>query len=106
MSIVVSDTSPIRAFHFLKQTDTLRVLFNTVIIPPAVANELAHPHRTFDPLDLSAFQFIEVRTPHDRQRVEQYAAALDLGEAEAIVLAIELSTMLLSHRAKIVRRIP
>jgi predicted nucleic acid-binding protein len=95
MSIVVSDTSPIRAFHFLKQTDILRVLFATVIIPPVVANELAHPHGTFDPLDLSGIQFIEVRAPRDQQRVAQYAAALDLGEAEAIVLAIELGTMLL-----------
>jgi predicted nucleic acid-binding protein len=83
MSIVVSDTSPIRAIHFLKQTDILKVLFATVIIPPPVANELAHPHRTFDPLDPSALKFIEVRAPDDQQRVEQYAAALDLGEAEA-----------------------
>ncbi len=75
MSIVVSDTSPIRAFHFLKQTDVLRVLFAT---PPAVANELAHPHRAFDPLDLSAIQFIEVRATHDQQPVAQYAAALSV----------------------------
>jgi predicted nucleic acid-binding protein len=58
-------------------------------------NELAHPHRAFDPLDLSAIKFIEVRAPRDQQRVAQYAAALDRGEAEAIVLAIELGTMLL-----------
>jgi predicted nucleic acid-binding protein len=39
--------------------------------------------------------FVEIRAPHDQQRVAQYAAALDLGEAEAIALAIELGTMLL-----------
>ena len=93
--IVVSDTSPIRAFHFLKQTDLLRYLFGTVIVPPAVAGELTHPHRTFAPMDLSAMPFVEVRTPNDQRRVAQYAATLDIGEAEAIALAVELGAMLL-----------
>jgi len=95
MSIVVSDTSPIRAFHFLNQTVLLQRLFGTVIVPPAVADELARPRPTFKPIDLSVMPFVEVRAPHDQERVAKYAAALDLGEAEAIVPAIELGTMLL-----------
>ena len=93
MSIVVSDTSPIRAFHFLKQTGLLQHLFGTVFVPPAVAGELARPRQGFEPIDLSIISFVEVRAPHDQQRVEHYAAALDLGEAEAIALAIELRVM-------------
>src|SRR2546423_1393567 len=95
MSIVVSDTSPIRALHFLKQTDLLRRLFGTVIVPPTVANELMHPHPSFQSIDLSIIPFVEIRAPQDRQRVAHYAATLDTGEAEAIALAVELGAMLL-----------
>ena len=95
MSIVVSDTSPIRAFHFLEQISLLKNLFGAVIIPPAVVNELAHPAGAFEPIDISAIPFIEIRTPRDTQRVAQYAVILDIGEAEAIALAVELGTMLL-----------
>jgi|SRR2546428_9084052 len=95
MSIVVSDTSPIRAFHFLRQISLLQRLFGAVIIPPAVANELIHPAHPFEPLDLSVIPFVEVRAPHDQQRVAHYANSLDIGEAEAITLAAELGALLL-----------
>src|SRR5437016_8380113 len=95
MSIVVSDTSPIRALHFLKQTALLQHIFGTVIVPPAVASELAQPRTPFESIDLSIMAFVEVRAPHDHQRVAQYAAVLDAGEAEAIALAVELGATLL-----------
>lgn len=60
-----------------------------------MANELVHPARPFEPLDLSSMLFIEVRAPHDQQRVAQYATTLDIGEAEAITLAAEAGTLLL-----------
>ena len=43
--IVVSDTSPIRALVFLEHLSVLEKLFGTVVIPPAVGHELAHPAR-------------------------------------------------------------
>jgi len=95
MSIVVSDTSPIQPFHFIKQISLLDRLFGTVIDPPAVANELIYPARPFEPLDLSIMSFVEVRAPHDQQLVAQYATSLDIGEAEAITLAAELGALLL-----------
>src|SRR5262245_50561356 len=95
MSIVVSDTSPIRAFHFLNQIPLLQRLFGNVIIPPAVANELIHPASQFVPLDLSLMPFVEIRAPQDQQRVAQFATSLDVGEAEAITLAVELGVLLL-----------
>lgn len=73
----------------------LQQLFGTVIVPPAVAIELDRTRHEFEPVDLSIMPFVQVRAPHDRQRVAQYAATLDLGEAEAIALAIELRPMLL-----------
>lgn len=77
MSIVVSDTSPIRALHFLGQTALLQHLFGTVIVPPAVARELAQPRIPFESINLSVMAFVEVRAPHDPQCVAHYAAALD-----------------------------
>ena len=91
--IVVSDTSPIRALAFLQQLAVLDQLFGTVVVPPAVVNELRNPARLAtgeSPADLSLFPFIEVRTPVNQTRVAELADKLDRGESEAIVLADEL----------------
>lgn len=91
--IVVSDTSPIRALAFLEHLAILEQLFGTVVIPPAVLDELTHPARLAageSPVDLSRFPFIEIRTPADQGRVGELAKELDRGESEAIVLAEEL----------------
>jgi uncharacterized protein len=91
--IVVSDTSPIRALAFLEHLEVLQKLFGTVVIPPAVVEELAHPARVAQgesPVDLSRFPFIETRMLAGRTRVEALAEQLDRGESEAIVLAEEL----------------
>jgi len=94
MAIVVSDTSPIRAFHSLAQITLLEQLFGAIIVPPAVADELARPRPPFSPIDVSAFNNFEIRAPHDQQLVQTYVEAIDAGEAEAIVLAIELKATL------------
>ena len=44
---------------------------------------------------MSAFPNFEIRTPHDQQLVQKYVEAIDTGEAQAIVLAIELKATLL-----------
>ena len=74
--IVVSDTSPIRALAFLEQLSVLEQLFGTVVVPPAVVDELAHPARLApdeSPVELSRFGFIEVRLPLGQARVEALA---------------------------------
>ena len=95
MSIVVSDTSPIRALHFIGQIHLLHRIFGGVLVPPVVARELAEPRRPFESIDVSALAFFEVRAPLNADRVAQYAEELDAGEAEAIALAIELGATLL-----------
>mgnify|MGYP000232908060 CR=1 FL=1 len=93
MIVVVSDTSPIRALAFLGQISLLETLFGTVVVPPAVAEELRNPARRGPgelPLDLSMHRFIEVRAPADRARVAQLENELDRGESEALVLAEEI----------------
>ena len=93
--IVVSDTSPIRALHFLAQIKLLDQLFGTVVVPPIVADELARPRPPFSPVDVSTLPNFEIRTPHDQQLVQKYVETIDTGEAQAIVLAIELKATLL-----------
>jgi predicted nucleic acid-binding protein len=89
---------PIRALHFLGQIALLEQLFGTVIVPPAVAQELIAPRRQFSPIDVSAFDNFEVREPDDQQLVQKYVETVDVGEAQAIVLAIELKGTLLSMK--------
>lgn len=88
--IVVSDTSPVLNLERIGRLELLRELYQQVLIPPAVYEELrastSQPPRQ---IDLAAHPWLIVASPNDRRRVEELRADLDLGEAEAIVLAIE-----------------
>ena len=69
MSIVVSDTSPIRALHHLGLLGILGQLFDRVIVPPAVLHELTQPRPRFVAVDLGQYAFVDIRTPHDPAQV-------------------------------------
>jgi hypothetical protein len=90
VSIVVSDTSPIRALNHLKLLDVLGQLFDRVFIPPAVLSELTHPPARFAAVDITQHGFIEVRAPQDRAQVQRLLQLLDSGESEALALALEV----------------
>jgi len=89
MAIVVSDTSPVRALHFLGRLDLLGSLFGDVWVPPAVAEELRRPRRTFAQIEVTGYG-IQVAAPRDRDLVARLRKGLDAGEAEALALALEL----------------
>lgn len=91
MSLVVSDTSPIRALAHLRKIGLLQVLFGDVHVPPAVASELRNPPIGLPPVDVGNFAFLLVSAPTDQKRVEELLQTLDLGESEALVLAQELA---------------
>lgn len=80
--LVVSDTSPITALLQVGQDRLLATLFGQVLIPPAVNTELLRYHTTLP-------DFLEVRAIQDHRAVDAFSRVLDLGEAEAIVLAEE-----------------
>lgn len=86
--IVVSDTSPITALLTIQEIDLLRQLYGDVKIPSAVAKELLAYH---DKLP----DFIQTVPVNNSPLLEQLKYQLDLGEAEAIVLAKELHADLL-----------
>jgi len=91
--IIVSDTSPISNLIVVGYDRLLPQLFGTVIIPDAVYQELIangnnHPvTQTVQTVD-----WLEVRSVTDEQQVEEleHDRNLDPGEANAIVLALEL----------------
>ena len=90
MSIVVSDTSPIRALAHLDHVDLLRALFGEVLIPPAVVAELERPRSKFQPISVQTFNFVHIASPQNRAAVEDLLLTLGPGEAEALILASEI----------------
>jgi hypothetical protein len=90
LSIVVSDTSPIRALEHLGHIDLLHALFGEVLVPPAVASELEKPRSRFQPISLRGMIFVRIQAPGNRKAVAKLQATLGPGEAEALVLAVEV----------------
>lgn len=91
--IVVSDTSPISNLILVGHVHLLPALFGIVIIPEAVYQELLangsnHPITQ----TLPSLTWLEVHSVTDQSRVESLERErnLDPGEANAIVLALEL----------------
>lgn len=91
MTVVVSDTSPIRALEFVDHLELLPILFGSVLLPPAVAAELARTGGRFRSIDVSQYAYLQTRPANDREQVRHLMSVLDRGEAEAIVLACEVA---------------
>lgn len=94
--IVVSDTTCLNYLARLGLQSVLPGLFRQVLVPPAVATELAAGLAAHAELDqLLHAPWVEIRTLRDNTMVVSLANQLDLGEAEAITLANELTAILL-----------
>lgn len=97
--IVVSDTSPITNLAAIGQLDLLRQLYSTIIIPVAVYNEMAFVGRNVPgAIEVQTLGWIQTYTIASVQSVKDIQtnqSNIDLGEAEAIVLALELKADLL-----------
>jgi len=66
------------------------LLYKQVLIPSAVYQELTASKGDLPPaIDLASQTWLIVAAPIDQERVRELRENLDLGEAEAIVLAIE-----------------
>ena len=94
--IVVSDTSPVLNLARIERLDLLVLLYHQVVIPSAVYEELMRSKSDLPPaIDLASQPWLIVAAPNDQARVQELREHLDLGEAEAIVVAIELRADLL-----------
>jgi uncharacterized protein len=90
--IVVSDTSPISNLAAIGQLELLQQLYGSVIIPTAVYQELLNSGET-DPavLAIQTVNWIETRSVANITLLQTLQNNLDIGEAEAITLAVELN---------------
>lgn len=94
--IVVSDTTCLNYLARLGLQSVLPDLFGQVLIPPAVATELAAGLAAHTELDaLLHAPWLEIRALRDRAAAARLSSQVDLGEAEAITLAQELDALLL-----------
>lgn len=81
--LVVSDTSPITSLLSIGEAEILQDIYETVIIPGAVAAELRSYHGDVP-------SFIDIADVKDMSAVEKLSVQLDRGEAESIILAKEV----------------
>ena len=88
--IIVSDTTPFRYLIEIEAVDILASLFGQVIIPEAVAGELQHPKTPQKVKDWiqSPPSWLEIR--HADLSYFTPLEPIDIGETEAIALALEL----------------
>jgi predicted nucleic acid-binding protein len=97
--IVVSDTSPITNLAAIGQLDLLRQLYGVIIIPTAVYNEMVNVGKiVHGAAEVKTLPWIQTQTVTDAQRVKDTQTKqsnIDLGEAEAIILTLELKANLL-----------
>ncbi|KAB8319365.1 DUF3368 domain-containing protein [Tolypothrix campylonemoides VB511288] len=97
--IVVSDTSPITNLAAISQLDLLRQLYTHVIIPTAVYDEMVAVDKPVPgAVEVQTLPWIQTQVITDFQQVivmQESQENIDLGEAEAIVLALELKADLL-----------
>jgi uncharacterized protein len=97
--IVVSDTSPITNLSAIGQLDLLRQMYGTIVIPTAVYNEMVGVNKVVPgAMEVQTLAWIETRSVTDARQVislQENQNNIDLGEAEAIILAMDLKADLL-----------
>ena len=87
--LVVSNTSPLLYLHQVGRLDLLRQLYGGVVVPTAVAEELAAGSPLgIEAPDLAQHTWLRVESPPERTLLP---ALVDLGPGEAEVLAFGLA---------------
>jgi predicted nucleic acid-binding protein len=94
--IVISNTSPLVNLANIEKLNLLKDLYGRVIIPQAVYNEIVVAGSGQQgATEVETFDWIEVKQVSNQQLVTTLQVDVDVGEAEAIVLAVELKPDLL-----------
>lgn len=88
--IIVSDSSPLISLARANYIFVLPKLFGAVIVPEAVMLEIQSAPEGAPEIDLRTQPWLKSLAVKDRQKLYSLEATLDRGEAEAIVLALEL----------------
>ena len=97
--IIVSDTSPITNLAAIGQLDLLRQLYSRVIIPEAVYNEMVNINKIVPgAVEVQTLSWIQTQTVINFLQVteiQENNESIHLGEAEAIILSLEMKADLL-----------
>ena len=94
--IVVSDTSPISNLFVIGKLELLRDVYQQIIVPQAVFNELMKLQAFgYDVRQIGDLDWVAVRQPINLKQVLLLQMSLDAGESEAIVLSQEIHADLL-----------
>lgn len=83
---IVSNSSPLIALARIKRLDLVPALLQSILIPPAVAREIAPSIRVLPP-------WVSVQAPAGRLAVLTSRGRLGDGEREAIALAVEVGAV-------------
>jgi len=97
MRLVVADTGPLNYLLLIEAIDILPKLFETILVPAAVHDELAHADA---PAAIRAWlaqvpAWLEVRPNPDSNANNSAGTALDEGERAAIALAVAIGADLI-----------
>jgi predicted nucleic acid-binding protein len=88
--IVVSDTSPLRGLLSIGKLDLLKSLFDRVLIPNAVFEELSRIKAlNVDINSILNYDWIQIKDIREKDKLITLSKYLDQGESEAILLAKE-----------------
>ncbi|HET7119609.1 MAG TPA: DUF3368 domain-containing protein [Hanamia sp.] len=86
--VVVSDTSPVVCLSHLNKLKLLGELFEQVLIPGSVYDEL-FDSQIIKKDFLQRNPFFKIKSPINKNLVNKLKKQLDIGESEAIALSIE-----------------
>lgn len=86
--IIVSDSSPLISLAILRKLDLLEQFFDEIWIPRAVYLEITKKSKSYSE-ELKQFAENRVKEVQNELAVGLLLKELDIGEAEAIVLALE-----------------
>lgn len=89
MRVIVADTAPLNYLVVIEAVGILPRLFASVLIPLAVKNELSHGHAPVAVSTWIASPPVWLKVVNLKTTVAPALSYLDVGEAEAITLALE-----------------
>jgi uncharacterized protein len=92
--IIVADSSPLISLAILNLLDSLEIVFSEVMVPTEVFRELTEQEKPFM-AELKKFLNGKVFEIKNSLAVQILKKEIDLGESEAIVLALEKNSKLI-----------
>lgn len=94
--MIISNTTPLINFAEIGKIEMLELLFGTLVIPPAVTNELAAKSMLFpQAAEVASQRFVKISAVVDQLLVKSLMIRVHPGEAECIALAMEHPSSLL-----------